>query len=175
MRCFRLIRGIHTLILPHWSYIKTSWAGPYIRRALGSETAVDGIRDRPRHSQAAILRSLAMGMEVSEQRHSCLKAVDHLFRAIQARHDTRDVTTSATLVQGWVISLDRVFESLLEECRPVPLIILAHFAVLLAMCRELWWTQRWPKTILTFVQDRLSDTWTEWIAWPEEMVSAYLP
>lgn len=169
--CFRLVRGIKTLLTPHWSYMLNSWVGPLLQYGMTTESGLSFDFSSEKFVQAKMLRSLALGLEVREQRQACLDAIDMLFRFMSFEQQNVDILTSARLVQQWAVSICPIFETLLLQHKPVTLIILVHYAVLLSMSKQLWWVKKWPKLILEYVDRHLGEEWNDILSWPRMMIS----
>lgn len=168
--CFRLVRGIRTLLEPHWRFMLDSWVGPILQYGMTSESGLNTKFSSEKVTQAKMLRSLALGLEFREQRQACLNAIDTLFRFINAERQNVDLLTSARVVQEWAVSICPIFETLLLQHKPVTLIILAHYAVLLSMSKELWWVKKWPRLILEYVESYLDAEWDDFLSWPRMMI-----
>jgi hypothetical protein len=59
---------------------------------------------------------------------------------------------------------------------PVAVIILAHFAVLMARARYAWWMKGWPQRILDNAVRTLEPTpeLMEWLDWPRAHIETML-
>lgn len=68
----------------------------------------------------------------------------------------------------WTYQLEEEFAALLQERRPVSLIILAHFALLLKNFEIIWFLQGWADHIMNGIQKFLDDHYQGWLKWPME-------
>jgi hypothetical protein len=62
------------------------------------------------------------------------------------------------------------FLALLNERRPVSLIILAYYAVLLKLGTGLWWIGRWPEALLNHICTILGEEWADFLKWPKTII-----
>jgi hypothetical protein len=63
-----------------------------------------------------------------------------------------------------------IFHELLSERRPVSLVIIAYYAVLLKIGAGLWWVGRLPEALIEQVTTSLGEEWAEFISWPRSMI-----
>lgn len=68
----------------------------------------------------------------------------------------------------WPIVIKPVLFSLLRDRRPLALVVLAHFCILLHKVSDRWWLESWPRLLLQSIHDRLDVSWREHIQWPME-------
>jgi hypothetical protein len=68
--------------------------------------------------------------------------------------------------------VDKRFLDLIETNHPVALVILAHYAVLMAQGHRAWWLKDWPERILNTsitLLDPIPD-FRKWFDWPLEQI-----
>ncbi|RAH73935.1 Zn(II)2Cys6 transcription factor domain-containing protein [Aspergillus aculeatinus CBS 121060] len=86
-----------------------------------------------------------------------LTTITHLGHLL-AEHDDTDPTTPKDLVSAsflWICSLPTGFLDLLRHRRPLALVILAHYCVVLHALRHRWWIAGWGRQVLQTVCDIL--------------------
>jgi hypothetical protein len=166
---WELSRGIITVSSSNWSHIRASWAWPVIKKQIeaGSEYV-----PQPKHIPAyQTVRSLAFGVQPTEDRVICLNAVEQTFRSISLLQQCDDKQLAIKLVTSWPINMDARFNDLVSLRQPVALVIMAYYACMLNLASGLWWVDDWPKTLLRGVVRTLGDEWTEFLQWPLEILS----
>lgn len=111
---------------------------------------------------AAHIRNVPVGSKVQEV---CLSALAAL-RLTLATVTAPGARTAQ--VWRWPGHLDPLYLGLLEECKPIALVILAHFAALVGRCEnKQWYSQGWSEGVVAVVQRSVDqDEWREWLKWP---------
>ncbi|KAJ5752642.1 hypothetical protein N7520_009559 [Penicillium odoratum] len=71
-----------------------------------------------------------------------------------------------TLSLAWLFEIPLGFIDLLEQQRPVSLVIFAHFAILLLHAPQFWWNEPIARKIVKTVNDSLAPRYHRLIQWP---------
>lgn len=168
LHSFQLSRGVTTLIMPHWEVLRQTWAWPAIASQMEAGS------DLMPHPQSipgyTHLRCLAFGLEREIDRQACLKALEFTLGAISLIQQREDVSMSRRLVSSWPIETGTTFHELLSGRRPVSLVIMAYYAVLLKTGAGLWWVGRLPEALIEQVTTSLGEEWVEFISWPRSVI-----
>lgn len=69
----------------------------------------------------------------------------------------------------------KVFIADMESYEPIPLILLAHWAVELHWARAYWWLRDWGVRLVELVRSALDPEWQEYIRWPLREVGLLSP
>ncbi|KAM5368017.1 hypothetical protein ACJZ2D_009731 [Fusarium nematophilum] len=75
------------------------------------------------------------------------------------------------IVFNWSVLCPINFTALLHQLQPEPLIILAHYAVLLHHARGMWQVADSGKFLLRMISAHLGPEWREHLVWPHEVIS----
>lgn len=168
LHSFQLSRGVETLIMPNWEVLRQTWAWPAIASQIKAGS------DLTPHPQSipgyTHLRCLAFGLEREPDRQACLKAFEFTLGAISLIQQREDVSMSRRLVSSWPMETGTTFHELLSERRPVSLVIIAYYAVLLKIGAGLWWVGRLPEALIEQVTVSLGEEWAEFISWPRSVI-----
>lgn len=78
------------------------------------------------------------------------------------------------VLMGWVYRLPDDFVNQLERKESIPLIILAHWAMLLKHMQSVWYMKGWDKHVVRGVQVSLQSQFHHWIQWPMQQVDISL-
>lgn len=81
---------------------------------------------------------------------------------------TRATQPSIQMVFIWLYRLSDEFADFLYQRRPIPLVILAHFCVLLNDLSTFWWARGWAEHLISEIHGSLSEQYRTWIRWPME-------
>lgn len=162
LACFRLARGINSLLGSNQQFIAASWVGPMVWASIAAG------RDQLDQFDGAdpdytTIRTLSFGLEDPVHRRACLRAAEDLFRCIHAVKHVQGQQATSRFILGWPVGIDATFEGLLEQKKPVALIILAYYAVLLHYGHSCWWTCGWPAMLLRFIDAELGQDWAEFL------------
>ncbi|KAJ8071189.1 hypothetical protein OCU04_001527 [Sclerotinia nivalis] len=76
------------------------------------------------------------------------------------------------IVLKWPVDVSQDYTELLSLRRPIALVILAYFAVILEEVRECWWTKGWGTQLIQEVSQVLGVEWEGLLAWPMDKISA---
>lgn len=103
---------------------------------------------------------------------TAFKSLSHAFRAIyEGVIDEEDESSRySQIIFAWLYRIEDDFVAGLQNKGPIPLIIFAHYAVLLAELRYQWFMKGWPQHVLRGVRDRLDENHQKWLAWPDAQV-----
>jgi hypothetical protein len=58
----------------------------------------------------------------------------------------------------------------LTDRRPVSLVIIAYYAVLLKLGIGLWWVGKYPEALVRYIVALLGEEWAEFLNWPKSIV-----
>ena len=168
LHAFQLSRGTTTVVMPQVSLLRQTWAWPFIESQIA---AGSDLTPRPQSIPGYThLRCLALGLERETDRQACLKALDITLGAISLIQQREDVSMSRRLITAWPMEISPTFLGLLSERRPVALVIIAYYAVLLKTGSGLWWVGRLPEALIEQVVASLGDEWADFISWPKSVV-----
>jgi len=168
LHAFQLSRGVTTLIMPHWSVLRQTWAWPAVASQM---EAGSDLNPQPQSIPGYThLRCLAFGLERETDRQACLKALEITLGAISLIQRREDVSMSRRLVSSWPMETGTTYHDLLAERRPVSLVIIAYYAVLLKIGAGLWWVGRLPEALIEQVVTLLGAEWADFISWPRSVI-----
>lgn len=98
------------------------------------------------------------------------KALDQLSQGVDSalRSTSRVTQLSAQQVFVWVYQLEDNFVRLLQEEKPIPLVILSHFCILLNGLSSFWWTRGWSEHLSSEIYSSLDEEYKIWMRRPIE-------
>ena len=176
--CFRLTRGISTLVQAHQGSINGSWAEAMIN--LDADEALQRLRKTGlRFDQARILNEKIEEQEQlneSEDKTAYLHAATRCLENIQLLLSQRlqGETTNDDfyhLIMSWPNDISDQVMQAIEAREPLALVIIAHFAVLMSMHTRQWWLNLWPERVLADVGAQVGPQWTGYLEWPWQMLA----
>ncbi|KAL4990217.1 hypothetical protein BDW68DRAFT_154794 [Aspergillus falconensis] len=100
--------------------------------------------------------------------------IDNLARAFESLshrngEDGRKDLPLTFVVFTWVSQLDHMFLDALQQKEAVPLIILAHFLVLLKLLNK-WFSRGWAEHVLNGIYKHLGEIDRNWLHWPTRQI-----
>ncbi|KAJ6067752.1 C6 zinc finger protein [Penicillium canescens] len=98
------------------------------------------------------------------------KALDQLSQRFDFafNHTSRVTQLSPQQVFLWVYQLEDDFIRLLQEEKPIPLVILSYFCILLNGLSSFWWTRGWVEHLLSEIYSSLDEEYRIWMRRPME-------
>ena len=166
---FHLSRGIKTVIAPFYPFLSTSWAAPTLKYSDDRHLIYPTI-DRDYGLPRRVVRDVIEMETQQENRRACNLANDRLFEYIAVLAIHRQEDDGVRLIQTWPVEIEKECLDMLAARRPVALIILAHYAVLMGMRPGVWWMSGLPRTLLHCIESMLGAMWSDALAWPREMI-----
>lgn len=100
-----------------------------------------------------------------------LTALDQLserFDVVASCSRTGSFQTFPQLVLVWLYLLEDDFVRLLQEEKPIALVILSHFCILLNSLGSWWWIRGWMEHLLSEIHSSLNQEYTIWMRRPME-------
>jgi len=172
--CVELCRGIHTVIEPHWDYLRNSWAGPGVNYEddLGAQLPAP---IKVLYPVMLDLQDLARAAGTEEERDACLDAVQRCFESMAHLERLEDKSASMRIVHIALMSLQRPFLNMLSAKDPIALVIMAHFTAMMHMTPEAWWTGGLAEMMFEHVKGLLDGRWGQLLAWPKSIVYGTTP
>lgn len=119
-----------------------------------------------------ILRNLITTHCTSEaDRLVCLDATRKVFSFITLLEDHPNLHPDARLIQIWPIEIKKHFLNMLIARKPIALLILGHYSVLMRLRSDTMWPfDAWPAKLLDRIEEVLGDEWDEYLQWPRRRV-----
>ena len=74
------------------------------------------------------------------------------------------------LIWHWACRLAPEFLQRLGTLHPIPLVLVAHWCVILAQVRQYWWIQGWVDHTMGQIRQCLPREHHEWLEWPTEKI-----
>ena len=78
--------------------------------------------------------------------------------------------TNKPPIWAWAVRLPASFVTRLSQYNVVPLLLVAHWCVLLAQAECYWWMQGWIDHTMAEIRQYVSQEHIEWLDWPSEQI-----
>ncbi|KAF2194559.1 hypothetical protein K469DRAFT_547075 [Zopfia rhizophila CBS 207.26] len=163
-------RGVRAVTNGSWEFLRQSKLSPILESAASRPKG-------PCQEEAALvcdrLRELLEAVNMSETSlNVCKDAIRNLQWVFESEPDALDKQSTTGLIFAWPILLSAEFTDLLLKRKPEPLIILAHYAVLLHKRRELWVVGGAGRILIESITNHLGTYWKQWLIWPNQVLQA---
>jgi len=162
---FALLRGSHVVLREAWQWIEAGDFG-----AMFKGRAVDQKMKMPPAMKASF-RLLEEHNDSPSVDPSDRKVYEVAIRKLCECISGVWVQADKAFALSWPILVEPSYIVLLDEEEPMALAILAHYAVLLDVIRERWWSTGWGEQLLFDISQSLDGEWQSLIAWPLMAVS----
>lgn len=86
----------------------------------------------------------------------------------------RAIVSSPQIVFVWLYRLQDDYVQLLYQRKPIPLVILSYFCVLLHDLGSYWWAKNWAEHLISEIHFSLTEEYRMWMRWPMEEIG-WLP
>lgn len=108
---------------------------------------------------------------IEEDNLVCLDATRKIFSFITLLEEYPNLHPDARLVQIWPIEIKKRFLDMLIARKPIVLLILGYYSVLMRLRSDnMWPFNEWPSKLLQRVEDVLGHEWLEYLEWPKSRV-----
>jgi hypothetical protein len=92
------------------------------------------------------------------------QAVDILREMYDNRY--QGIDTEYHVAFGWLYRMTDSFLERLQQCDPIPLIIYAHFVVLIRVMEQFWYMQGWTHHVMSGIWESTPREHRAWLDWP---------
>ncbi|KAF2277238.1 uncharacterized protein EI97DRAFT_375849 [Westerdykella ornata] len=185
-KVLRIYRGVLIILTPHWYTLNQGVFGPFMKKewakaipasAVGTETddklrALESLWTNTSTYPDAYSEILSSALEKLRE---CFALVSQL--TMQTRHADGTYSTSLadwTSVFVWMTQLPLEFCSLLERQVPEAWVIYAHYAMLPAKVKGIWWLEAMPSNIVSTAALVLGEENMDLLDWPARCVGVEL-
>ena len=102
-----------------------------------------------------------------------LRSVDVLLELFTSRYGGKD--GEYHVVFGWLYRMSISFLERLQERSPIPLILYAHFVVLMHDIERFWYMEGWTHHVMSGIFGALPEECKVWVRWPMASVGWIAP
>lgn len=168
---FQLSRGIDMVVNRYWTYLKHTWIRNNMFDLVDEQEEQMRSTLRDKFPTFQSVTSLALGQEDPERRKVTLELIDKTFRYIgHLMTDSDNHPTLTYVIDAWSVTLPAEYRDMLKERRPVALVILAYYAVLISLASDVWHLNGWPALLIDRITAVLGTEWSGFLRWPQEMI-----
>ncbi|KAH8696715.1 putative C6 transcription factor [Talaromyces proteolyticus] len=169
LQVVNLCRGVSQILQTSTQWLKTanSWVPNVLASIRTVETQpIPADVDEKLSLLFKLNTDLTVTGQTIEETAVCEHALSELSLSFEQIHSGFDPIS----VFRWPITVKPAFISSLRERRPMSLVALAHFCILLHMMNDFWWIKEWPRQLLQSIHTLFDPYWRDIIRWPMEVV-----
>ncbi|KAH8653744.1 hypothetical protein BX600DRAFT_440800 [Xylariales sp. PMI_506] len=168
----KLHRGVSAITQQSWPVLRHSELRHIIDAIEAGTEAYQQYADEPNECDKLVELIRNSSDKLSP---ASLKACQDAIQALRwvfgvRRHLSEPYPSQVT--SAWPIRISAEFVELLEQRQPIPLIILAHWAVLLHIDRNFWVFGNAGRHIIESLSTYLGSYWDEWLELPRSVLNA---
>lgn len=92
--------------------------------------------------------------------------------AFERRIESNTIKVCSPMVFAWLYRLEEGYLATLQAKRPMALVILAHYLVLLSQLEGYWYIHGWVPHIMEVVKRQLHPAYQQWLQWPQRYIKS---
>ncbi|KAL3492089.1 hypothetical protein BJX62DRAFT_203545 [Aspergillus germanicus] len=173
---FTVIKGIDAVLAPFIPSLRKSFLAP-LAYSVWLEDPVLGNRRPPVSllpedtlEQINLVREFSETLDMATEEHNDYSiALSRLESAVR-QINLAGPSVEAGMAYIWPFGLPKSVTTAIQEKRPLALIVLAQFCVLLHLLNNYWFLRGWGKQLLVEIGKQLSSTYAHWLEWPNRHV-----
>ncbi|KAL2850186.1 hypothetical protein BJY01DRAFT_135967 [Aspergillus pseudoustus] len=164
----RIHRGARTMIAGNWGSLKQTSLEPVLS---SSEASLRKKDDGHRHADADACDSLLARIRAAKLGSATTGTYEAAIESLQLSliPSAAEGATAIEKMHGalaWPVILSVEYTDMLVQRRPEALVILAHYAISLHACREMWVFGDGGEFLIRSIDRYLGGEWAEWMEWP---------
>lgn len=101
------------------------------------------------------------------------KSVDVLREMYDNRY--QGIDTEYHVAFGWLYRMSDEFLDRLQQRDPIPMIVYAHFVVLIRALEQFWYMQGWTHHVMSGIWESMPREYRAWLDWPTKRVAWIKP
>lgn len=162
---FFLFRGVEGVLKASYEYIEKGILGPLIRKpeqSLSTKSIhheIGNALDRLHRCNSD--KSALISTDEKD-------AYDHAIHELRISFEEQ--TSTFWTVFRWPVVLSDAYLVFLKHRKPMALVVLAHYCVLLRRLELFWWSKGWSRHLFTAIDRSIENDWRSLIQWPMQII-----
>ncbi|CAF9939078.1 MAG: hypothetical protein ALECFALPRED_007974 [Alectoria fallacina] len=176
IQCISIIRGMRYLLPPIRQWVEEGPLAQLLSIHPGNMKSNHSFKDHDTElyfQRFLVLCSTSSDMNKThefEDIEQCAAAASTLRASFLTAESVADGGLKAPPIWHWACRLAPEFLQRLGKLHPIPLVLVAHWCVILAQVRQYWWIQGWVDHTMGQIQKTLPREYHEWLDWPMKKV-----
>ncbi|GIJ86828.1 hypothetical protein Asppvi_005724 [Aspergillus pseudoviridinutans] len=161
----RIHRGVRTVIGGNWNQMKETSLSPILNEAEArlQNYMREGLVCSRLHE---LIKASKLGPSITETYEQAIETLQSSFNASQSDAAVGNIHGAL----AWPIIVSLEYTNMLVHRRPEALVILAHYAVILHSCRDMWVFGDGGRFLIRSIDRYLGPQWAEWLSWPNHIL-----
>lgn len=165
--CLRLVRGVASILKPHYPIMVNMELAPLIRSGFNKEVTGEA-------PEILRLRALVHADNDEATNEAYLKAIDECHTTYLQVLACGQQDSDLALLMRWAVVVSEKFFALLSARDPVALIILTYFATTFRHIQPCWWLEGWHDRVIAAIECEVGSEYCQWLQWPKQQQSLTL-
>ncbi|CRG83666.1 hypothetical protein PISL3812_01021 [Talaromyces islandicus] len=165
---YNLTRGVSEILETSNLWFKTS--NSWVPNVLASMRTPEKPLPANIEENISLLFKLNLDLTVTGQTIEETAASENAIRELSTTFQQVHSGFAIVCAFRWPICVGPIFISNLRDRRPMALILLAHYCILLHKMDDFWWMKGWPRRLLHSIYTTLDPSWKDAIRWPVELI-----
>lgn len=176
LQCLHMLRGIRAILPGIWEFVQDGPLSHLRNLAPGNIKSKPYFQDAVTEAHfSKLLIFASTNVELSQDQDMddveiYAAAASSLRTAFLRIESIEDGETPTPAIWHWAVRLPISFAMRLEEQHVVPLVLIAHWCVLLNQVKHYWWIHGWVDQTLSEIEGCLPQEQRHWLEWPLEKV-----
>lgn len=90
--------------------------------------------------------------------------------AFERRIESNSIKVCSPMIFAWLYRLEEGYLATLQAKRPMALVILAHYLVLLSQLEGYWYIHGWVPHIMDAIKRQMHPVYQQWLHWPQRYI-----
>ena len=175
VQCINLLRGIRSIMPSVKDWVEAGPLAPLLDMQPSSVSSPRRFPDQSTEEHWSKLLLFASTTSTAGPKElediEIYSAAASLLRASSLRVDNlSEDELNAPPMWNWAVRLPQEFVERLAQLDVVPLVLVAHWCVLLPQIRHYWWIQGWVDRTMREIGTVLPEEYRPWLDWPLERI-----
>ncbi|QKX57873.1 uncharacterized protein TRUGW13939_04993 [Talaromyces rugulosus] len=173
LQTYNLCRGVSEILQTSNPWLKTS--NSWVPNVLASMRMPEKPLPADIEKNISLLFKLNSDLTVTGQTMEETAASENAISEISTTFQQVHSGFAVAWAFRWPICVAPIFISNLRDRRPMALVLLAHYCILLHKMDDFWWMKGWPRRLLHSIYTTLAPSWRDAIRWPVEVIGLSSP
>lgn len=162
VRYLSLHQGVKAITRGTWHILSGSILGPILKQG----EATTPMEQAPRNTCSRLLDLMKAVALSQESVASCEQAILALQIVLTSARSNAQGRPSINAILTWPVILCQGYTDLLRQREPHALAILAHYAALVHLRRDMWMCGDGGRFLIELISQHLGHEWADWLIWP---------
>jgi hypothetical protein len=168
IRSLCLNQGVRAVTGSSWNLLKESILGTMFKQGEKTVTPTGTVSGETCSRLLGLITTANLDQEYKD---SCKQAILALQSVLDESDREVSQRPSIISIRAWPVMVCKGYIDLLRMREPHGLVVLAHYAALIHLRRDLWICGDGGQFLVRLICDHLGNEWSHWLRWPIEVIS----